>query len=117
VSASIETIRPDMNKVFKNSLRGMRIWEVCSYSFYLDGSEPEVDRFYTLRDENDEEIEYDQLPERQKDMLSRISRHSRFNPDRDADINTQDIIDIHNILLALEVPEEMISLAEQPKQP
>jgi hypothetical protein len=117
VCVSIETIRPDMNKVFKNSLSGLRIWEVCSYSFYLDGSEPEADRFYTLRDEDDEEIEYDRLPKRQKDMLSRVSRHQRFNPYRDAEINTQDIVDIHNILLALEVPEEIINLAEQPKQP
>ena len=71
VSLSIEVLRPDMNRTFHNSLGGLKIWEVCTYDFYLDGSEPEADRFYALRDEDDDEPAPDSIPKRQKDMLRR----------------------------------------------
>lgn len=110
VSVSIETLRPDMNHIFKSSLGGLQIWEVSTYDFYLDGSEPEADRFYVVKSEDNEEFEPNRLSPRLRGMLKKISKTQRFNPERDADLNSQDIIDIHNILLALEIPEGIISL-------
>jgi hypothetical protein len=107
----LEAYHPDLTSRFqKRTGQDLEIWEVITYDFPLDGTTPIANRYYSFRDEESEEIESDKVTKRQNKFLRNISRLPQFDPDRSIELDTQDIIDIHNLLLALEVPNGIINM-------
>lgn len=119
---SLESLHHGMTRIFRReSGRDEEVWEVNVFEFGWDGTPPLAGRYYVFKspaeedpDASPEEIEPPQEIEpprwshRHHKFLQNASRLHSFNPDRSADLNTQDAIDIRNILLALDTPEEVI---------
>jgi hypothetical protein len=117
VGVSIETCRFDLTKILQKKLVNyeLEVWEVTTFEFpvHADNDEdggPLANRYYVLRVDDGDDIEPDELTPRQKRFLDNVSANPKYNPDRSIEINTQDAIDISNILLALEIPERVIGL-------
>jgi hypothetical protein len=103
--------RPDLTGFFERKFHnGIEVWESCVYDFYVKGTLHEADRFYMLKDSDGEPMDGSEVTSKQRKELKRIDCHPRYASDRGAEMTTQDIIDVHNVLLALDIPENVISL-------
>jgi hypothetical protein len=112
VRVALNSKRADLTRHFDKKFTscGVEIWESCVYDFYLDGLMHEADRYYSLKDNEGEDLDYDELSPPQRKEITRVSSHPKYDLDRSAEITTQDIIDVKNILLALDIPEDVISV-------
>jgi hypothetical protein len=114
VSVGIKAFRQDITRSYrKKFLDNNEVWEVCTYDFYLEGPEHEADRYYVFKDDSGEDMDHNEISHKQRRFLQQVCAIPKYNPERDAKINSQDIIDVHNILLALEVPDGVISLTRE----
>ncbi len=110
VYVSMEVLRNDLIDILPRRSRGLKVWEVLSYRFPVNGGEPSANHYYILEKKNGDEVK--NMTDEQEEFIDRIEGLDRFSLDREPWLTTQDCIDIHNMLLALEVPEGIISLPE-----
>jgi hypothetical protein len=109
VGVALESYHHDLTGLFQNKFGcEEEIWGVVEYEFAWDGTPPLANHYYVYK-RDEEDVESDRLDHRHRDFLKEISGKKLFNPDRNAELNTQDAIDIRNILLALETPAEIIA--------
>jgi hypothetical protein len=102
----MENIRCDLMDILPKACRGIKVWECLSYSFPIDGSEPWAHHYYMLESKKGRDITN---PSReQQEFLEHLDGSDLFSLDRDERLNSQDLIDIQNILLTLGVSEEII---------
>jgi hypothetical protein len=106
----LKVLRTDLTRYFGRKFPSseLEIWESNVYDFYINGVLHEADRYYALKDSEGEELDYDEISPRQRAELKRVSCHPSYSLDRSAEITSQDIIDVHNVLLALDIPEEVM---------
>jgi len=107
VNIRMEVYRDDISEILPKNMRGYSFWEVTDYEFPVNGEDrPTVGSYYTVRDKKGNEVGLDldqeELREKIEDMFEL--------PYRNPDLNSQDCVDAHNILLTLGVPQEFISL-------
>jgi len=109
--AELRALNIDLTRYFEKKFHGcgIEIWESSVYDFYSNGVLHEADHYYALKDSDGEELDYDEISPRHRIELKRISAHPTYNLGRGAEITSQDIIDVHNVLLALDIPEKVMS--------
>jgi hypothetical protein len=104
VTARMEVYRDDMTGILPKKMRGYMFWEVTDYTFPVDEDEPTVEHYYLLRDKRGNEAELDSSQEELREKIE-----EEFDTEyRTSSPTSQDCIDIQNILLTLNVPEEFI---------
>lgn len=108
INVDMDVLRTDLMDIAPKACRGLKVWECLSYQFPVDGSEPWVDHSYMLESTKGREIS--DPTGQQKDFLDFLDESERYGLERSGRLNSQDLIDIYNMLLALEVAEEVIDL-------
>lgn len=116
VGVSLSVFRADITKRLQRQQRDFdhEVWQVTTFEFPVSTEEEWglANRYYALCEVGDtDEVSPDDLTPRQRKFLEKVSNNSQYDPDRSIEINTQDTLDISNILLALEIPERVIGLA------
>jgi len=104
----MEVLRPDLMDISPKACKGLNIWECLAYRFPVDGDLPRVESYYYF--ENAKGKKLIQLSKAQEEFMDYLDDSDEFSLDRDSRLDFQDCIDIHNILLALEVDEKIIDL-------
>lgn len=103
-----EAYRDDVTEIYqKGRETNLSVWEMIFYEFPIDGL-PGVTREYIFKDEEGEDVE--RLSKSQKNFLRSINKRPDLKLERRKKLNSQDCVDVHNILLALDVPQGAISL-------
>jgi hypothetical protein len=106
----LEGYRADVTEIFHERYNTeVTVWEVEAYEFAVNGSTPLIYRYYSLRAPDGDEI--DRPRKRQRQYLENIARSGTYSLPQRRRLVSQDCIDVHNILLAMEVPAEKISLS------
>lgn len=105
VTVRLDVFRSDMTEFLPKNMRGYNFWEVTDYAFPADGDVPTVENYYLLRDKKGNEVGLDPS---QQELREKIEE--TFETEyRVSSLTSQDCIDIRNILLMLNVPEEFIA--------
>lgn len=108
VTADMDTLRKDLMDLLPKTCKGLKVWECLSYKFPADGSEPWVDHVYMLESKKGQDIK--DPNGQQREFLEFLNDSERYRVERDGRLNSQDLIDVYNILLTLGVSEEVIDL-------